>query len=127
MGAAQPDTVTEVEKGQTKVDAGLLPRDHYKYRLPRWRYMARQKLLPLVRWETPYLAYFQNTLSRFVFCAHSQSRHSYLLHDNATGVILVWIYNSWARDGAYLSFRGVLQWFFERSIMPTATVISSSP
>ncbi|KAI5842937.1 sphingoid base-phosphate phosphatase [Morchella snyderi] len=59
MGAAQPDTATEIEKGQTKVDAGLLPRDHYKYRLPRWRYMARQKLLPLVRWETPYLAYFQ--------------------------------------------------------------------
>lgn len=31
MGAAQPATATEVEKGQTKVDAGLLPRDHCGY------------------------------------------------------------------------------------------------
>lgn len=30
--------------------------------MPAWRYHLRQKLLPLVRWETPYLAYFQNAL-----------------------------------------------------------------
>lgn len=30
--------------------------------MPPWRYHFRQKLLPLVRWETPYLAYFQDSL-----------------------------------------------------------------
>ncbi|KAF8461277.1 phosphatidic acid phosphatase type 2/haloperoxidase [Kalaharituber pfeilii] len=40
-------------------DAGLRNLDHYKYRLPKWRYALRQKLLPLIRWETPYLAYVQ--------------------------------------------------------------------
>lgn len=30
--------------------------------MPAWRYQLRQKLLPLVRWETPYLAYFQNAV-----------------------------------------------------------------
>ncbi|KAI5799611.1 sphingoid base-phosphate phosphatase [Pyronema domesticum] len=52
----------DTEKGRSGVnvvDAGLLPRDHYKYRLPRWRYMLRQKLLVLVRLETPYLAWMQ--------------------------------------------------------------------
>jgi dihydrosphingosine 1-phosphate phosphatase len=28
--------------------------------MPAWRYGLRQAMLPLVRWETPYLAYFQN-------------------------------------------------------------------
>ncbi|KAL7270717.1 Long-chain base-1-phosphate phosphatase [Rhizina undulata] len=59
MAALESPSVTEIEKGQSKVDAGLLPRDHYKHRLPRWRYLPRQKLLPLIRWETPYLAYVQ--------------------------------------------------------------------
>ncbi|EWC47973.1 hypothetical protein DRE_02855 [Drechslerella stenobrocha 248] len=43
-------------------DAGLRPQDHYKLRLPRWRYTLRQKLLPLIRWETPYLASLQESL-----------------------------------------------------------------
>ncbi|EPS40193.1 hypothetical protein H072_5957 [Dactylellina haptotyla CBS 200.50] len=43
-------------------DAGLRPLDHYKTRLPRWRYTLRQKYLPLIRWETPYLASLQETL-----------------------------------------------------------------
>lgn len=30
--------------------------------MPPWRYKIREKLLPLVRWETPYLAYFQNAV-----------------------------------------------------------------
>lgn len=30
--------------------------------MPSWRYHLRQKLLPLVRWETPYLANFQNAV-----------------------------------------------------------------
>ncbi|ETS78672.1 hypothetical protein PFICI_08525 [Pestalotiopsis fici W106-1] len=30
--------------------------------LPKWRYDLRQRLLPLIRWETPYLALLQETL-----------------------------------------------------------------
>ncbi|RPB28758.1 hypothetical protein L211DRAFT_888218 [Terfezia boudieri ATCC MYA-4762] len=45
-------------------DAGLRNLDHYKYRLPKYRYILRQKFLPLMRWETPYLAWFQVYLSR---------------------------------------------------------------
>lgn len=40
-------------------DAGNKPQDHYKSRLEPWRYHLRQCLLPLVRWETPYLAKLQ--------------------------------------------------------------------
>ena len=45
-----------------KPDAGLRSLDHYKIRLPRWRYYIREKLLPIVRWETPYVAWLQNTM-----------------------------------------------------------------
>jgi hypothetical protein len=30
--------------------------------LPKWRYDLRQQLLPLIRWETPYLAWMQDKL-----------------------------------------------------------------
>ncbi|KAH8883416.1 PAP2-domain-containing protein [Thozetella sp. PMI_491] len=43
-------------------DAGLKSLGHYKRALPKWRYALRQNLLPLVRWETPYLAYFQSKM-----------------------------------------------------------------
>jgi len=33
-----------------------------KKALPHWRYAIRQFLLPIVRWETPYLAYFQGAV-----------------------------------------------------------------
>jgi len=33
-----------------------------KIRLPRWRYVIREQLLPIVRWETPYVAWLQDTL-----------------------------------------------------------------
>ncbi|CAN8104009.1 unnamed protein product [Discula destructiva] len=49
------------EKKQV-VDAGLKSLDHYKRAMPPWRYKLREKLLPMVRWETPYLAYFQNAV-----------------------------------------------------------------
>ncbi|KYK55292.1 PAP2 domain protein [Drechmeria coniospora] len=48
--AAPPDDVP---------DAGLRSLDHYKRALPRWRYALRQRTLPLIRWETPYLASIQ--------------------------------------------------------------------
>ncbi|KAK3314516.1 PAP2 superfamily-domain-containing protein [Apodospora peruviana] len=44
------------------VDAGLKSLDHYRRALPKWRYDLRQRLLPLVRWETPYLAYLQSKM-----------------------------------------------------------------
>ncbi|KAK3683429.1 PAP2 superfamily-domain-containing protein [Podospora appendiculata] len=44
------------------VDAGLKSLHHYKRALPTWRYALRQRLLPLVRWETPYLAYLQSKM-----------------------------------------------------------------
>ncbi|EPE07579.1 long-chain base protein 3 [Ophiostoma piceae UAMH 11346] len=50
------------EHEHNTVDAGLRSSDHYKRALPAWRYRLRNRLLPLVRWETPYLAYFQNSV-----------------------------------------------------------------
>ncbi|KAK3304160.1 phosphatidic acid phosphatase type 2/haloperoxidase [Chaetomium strumarium] len=44
------------------VDAGLRSIHHYKRALPKWRYDLRQKLLPIVRWETPYLAAIQSSM-----------------------------------------------------------------
>lgn len=43
-------------------DAGLRGLSHYERRLPRWRYQLRQWLIPVVRWETPYLAAVQERL-----------------------------------------------------------------
>lgn len=40
-------------------DAGNRPLDHYRARLPGWRNNIRNALLPLIRWETPYLARVQ--------------------------------------------------------------------
>ncbi|KAI0181642.1 PAP2-domain-containing protein [Hypoxylon sp. FL1284] len=51
-----------IEKKEQVVDAGLQSLDHYKRALPTWRYFLRQQALPLVRWETPYLAWLQATL-----------------------------------------------------------------
>lgn len=51
------DTV-EAEK-EAVIDAGLRSLDHYKRALPKWRYDLRQRALPLIRWETPYLAWLQ--------------------------------------------------------------------
>lgn len=48
-------------KGEV-VDAGLRSLDHYRQTLPTWRYNLRQAMLPLIRWETPYLAYFQDAV-----------------------------------------------------------------
>ena len=61
-----------------KLDAGLRSLDHCmtfylmycivakgivdKHKLPQWRYLPRQRLLPVVRWETPYLAALQSRM-----------------------------------------------------------------
>ena len=36
--------------------------DSDKYRLPSWRHHLRQRLIPLIRWETPYLARLQTAM-----------------------------------------------------------------
>ncbi|PKY00060.1 sphingoid base-phosphate phosphatase [Aspergillus campestris IBT 28561] len=57
-------------------DAGLRSLNHYRNQLPAWRYWPRQKLLPLVRYETPYLAWVQEKVrtptldSYFAFTAN---------------------------------------------------------
>jgi hypothetical protein len=38
------------------------PRLTDKRALPKWRYDLRQQLLPLIRWETPYLAWMQEKM-----------------------------------------------------------------
>ncbi|KAI9158578.1 Dihydrosphingosine 1-phosphate phosphatase [Paramyrothecium foliicola] len=48
--------------GDDVPDAGLRSLDHYKRALPKWRYNLRQQALPLIRWETPYLAWMQDKL-----------------------------------------------------------------
>ncbi|EON60903.1 hypothetical protein W97_00113 [Coniosporium apollinis CBS 100218] len=45
-----------------RYDAGMRDRDHYASRLPKWRYDLRQRLIPIVRRETPYLALMQEKL-----------------------------------------------------------------
>ncbi|WPH04460.1 dihydrosphingosine 1-phosphate phosphatase [Acrodontium crateriforme] len=44
---------------KTDPDAGLRGLGHYERRLPAWRFRLRQRLIPIVRWETPYLARMQ--------------------------------------------------------------------
>ncbi|KAJ5747048.1 uncharacterized protein N7511_008744, partial [Penicillium nucicola] len=57
-------------------DAGLKSLNHYSNRLPLWRYWPRQQLIPLIRYETPYLAWVQEKVrtptldSYFAFTAN---------------------------------------------------------
>ncbi|KAK3387806.1 phosphatidic acid phosphatase type 2/haloperoxidase [Podospora didyma] len=59
-GAQQPAAGKDAANGV--IDAGLKSQDHYRRALPKWRYALRQQLLPLVRWETPYLAALQTKM-----------------------------------------------------------------
>ncbi|KAL2020534.1 hypothetical protein VTK56DRAFT_8334 [Thermocarpiscus australiensis] len=54
--------VADEKAGNGVVDAGLKSLHHYRRALPRWRYALRQRLLPIVRWETPYLAALQSMM-----------------------------------------------------------------
>ncbi|KAH8696603.1 PAP2 domain protein [Talaromyces proteolyticus] len=64
------------KKPNGQPDAGLRSLNHYQNRLPKWRYWPRQKILPLVRYETPYLAWLQEKMrsptldSYFAFTAN---------------------------------------------------------
>ncbi|KAF2143796.1 uncharacterized protein K452DRAFT_285837 [Aplosporella prunicola CBS 121167] len=61
---------------EQRFDAGVRNHDHYQSKLPPWRYKLRNFLIPIVRWETPYLAYMQHALrspaldSYFAFTAN---------------------------------------------------------
>ncbi|KAK5942162.1 Long-chain base-1-phosphate phosphatase [Knufia obscura] len=48
-----------MEARTEKIDAGTAGLDHYKSRLPKWRYVIRERLLPITRLETPYVALLQ--------------------------------------------------------------------
>ncbi|KAK9371855.1 phosphatidic acid phosphatase type 2/haloperoxidase [Lipomyces chichibuensis] len=64
--AALADNVDGYETVNFK-DAGNRSRDHYKSSMVKSRFRARQLLLPLVRWETPRLAWIQqHTRSQFL-------------------------------------------------------------
>ncbi|KAL8735089.1 MAG: hypothetical protein Q9181_002927 [Wetmoreana brouardii] len=63
QAASEQDTSAAIETVKAvKPDAGLRSLDHYKTKLPSWRYAARQKLIPLIRWETLYVAKLQNAM-----------------------------------------------------------------
>jgi len=47
---------------EPKLDAGNKGHDHYAQRLPRWRNALRNRLIPIVRWETPWLALMQDKM-----------------------------------------------------------------
>ncbi|KAI4624387.1 hypothetical protein J4E83_004061 [Alternaria metachromatica] len=56
---APKDTAATTEP---KLDAGNKGHDHYAQRLPRWRNALRNRLIPVVRWETPWLALMQDKM-----------------------------------------------------------------
>ncbi|KAH7156943.1 hypothetical protein EDB81DRAFT_645744 [Dactylonectria macrodidyma] len=60
--ATLPPTAPAAKDGEAVPDAGLRSLDHYKRALPKWRYSLRQQLLPLIRMETPYLAWMQDKI-----------------------------------------------------------------
>ncbi|KAJ4368148.1 Long-chain base-1-phosphate phosphatase [Neocucurbitaria cava] len=47
---------------EPRLDAGNRDHDHYAQRLPAWRNALRNRLIPIVRWETPWLAFLQDKL-----------------------------------------------------------------
>ncbi|KAH7088997.1 hypothetical protein FB567DRAFT_322335 [Paraphoma chrysanthemicola] len=54
-GAAHPPK-------EPRLDAGNEHHDHYARRLPQWRNALRNRLIPIVRWETPWLALMQDKI-----------------------------------------------------------------
>ncbi|KAL7911153.1 acid phosphatase/Vanadium-dependent haloperoxidase [Trichoderma velutinum] len=62
MSGTRRDAPPHHKHNDSVPDAGLRSLDHYKRALPKWRYNLRQQALPLIRWETPYLAALQSKL-----------------------------------------------------------------
>ncbi|KAI6248986.1 Dihydrosphingosine 1-phosphate phosphatase [Erysiphe necator] len=44
------------------IEAGLHSSEYYKRILSPWRFRLRQNIIPLIQWETPYLAWLQNKI-----------------------------------------------------------------
>ncbi|KAK7187618.1 hypothetical protein DPSP01_003700 [Paraphaeosphaeria sporulosa] len=60
--AAPPARPAKAPEKEPRLDAGNKHHDHYARRLPPWRHAMRNYLLPIVRWETPWLALMQDKL-----------------------------------------------------------------
>ncbi|KAH7115953.1 sphingosine-1-phosphate phosphohydrolase-like protein [Dendryphion nanum] len=75
-GAVTTPPAPQVPLKEPRLDAGNKHHDHYARALPAWRNALRQRLIPIVRWETPYLALLQDTIrtpaldSYFAFTAN---------------------------------------------------------
>ncbi|KAL6165023.1 Long-chain base-1-phosphate phosphatase [Exserohilum turcicum] len=54
--------VADTAEAAPKLDAGNMGHDHYAQRLPRWRNTLRNRLIPIIRWETPWLALLQDKM-----------------------------------------------------------------
>ncbi|CAI6273299.1 unnamed protein product [Periconia digitata] len=52
----------KAKENDPRFDAGNKHQDHYTRRLPAWRNAMRKAMIPIVRWETPYLAYMQERI-----------------------------------------------------------------
>jgi membrane-associated phospholipid phosphatase len=50
----------ELPHKEPRLDAGNRHHDHYARRLPTWRNALRNRLIPIVRWETPWLGLIQD-------------------------------------------------------------------
>ncbi|KAF2855617.1 sphingosine-1-phosphate phosphohydrolase [Plenodomus tracheiphilus IPT5] len=62
-GVPAPQTTIapgELPRKDPNLDAGNKHHDHYARRLPKWRNALRNRLIPIVRWETPWLALLQD-------------------------------------------------------------------
>ncbi|KAF2009961.1 sphingosine-1-phosphate phosphohydrolase-like protein [Aaosphaeria arxii CBS 175.79] len=72
-------------QNEPRLDAGNKHHDHYANALPKWRNEIRKKLIPIVRWETPYLALMQDALrtpaldSYFAFTANLGTHTFYMV------------------------------------------------
>ncbi|KAL5432626.1 hypothetical protein PMIN07_001046 [Paraphaeosphaeria minitans] len=60
--ASSPTRPAKASEKEPRLDAGNKHHDHYARRLPPWRHAMRNYLLPIVRWETPWLAWMQDKL-----------------------------------------------------------------
>ncbi|KAL2133415.1 hypothetical protein VTI74DRAFT_2416 [Chaetomium olivicolor] len=77
-------TIVEPKDENCVVDAGLKSLHHYRRALPKWRYNLRQKLLPIVRWETPHLAALQSmvrtpVLDRYFAITANLGTHTFFM------------------------------------------------
>ncbi|KAF2651474.1 sphingosine-1-phosphate phosphohydrolase [Lophiostoma macrostomum CBS 122681] len=82
---SEKPTLVNPKAPEPRLDAGNKHHDHYAQRLPPWRNALRKRLIPIVRWETPYLALMQEKLrspaldSYFAFTANLGTHTFYMI------------------------------------------------